>query len=381
MSPPTPAHHASTASDGGGHDRAPRPAPHGGQDRSSRSHGQALVEFALIAPVLLVLLAIAVDAGRMFFTWIEVVNAAREGAAYAAGNPTDTAGIEARIGQEPNVQAQGGAGGITITTTCRDATGIPIACSSAAGGNATGNTVTVQVTRSFGFLTPLVAGLLGDSLPIRGSATAAVFGFLPNGGALAPDDCTDDRTASFTVVASDMTVHLDASATSPNSGRCAIASYDWDLGDGANPFPPVVGTRTSYTYGTPGTYTITLVATNPGGSATASSTVTVPGEAAAPSPTTAPSTAPTPAPSVDAVCSMAPTFTAAQQGNSGNFNFYGAYTGQPAPAIWYWTFGDGSTGYGQVPGRHTYAGGGPYTVTLTISNGSCSASTSRTVSP
>src|SRR5687767_6798107 len=58
-----------------------------------KSRGQALVEFALLAPLMLLLLAVGVDAGRLFFTWIEVVNSSREGAAYAAGNPTDTSGI------------------------------------------------------------------------------------------------------------------------------------------------------------------------------------------------------------------------------------------------------------------------------------------------
>ena len=60
--------------------------------RSLRGHpsrGQAVVEFALILPVFLLLLLIAVDFGRLFFTYIQLNNTAREGAAYAAAQPDD----------------------------------------------------------------------------------------------------------------------------------------------------------------------------------------------------------------------------------------------------------------------------------------------------
>ena len=53
----------------------------------SRSRGQALVELALVTPVLLVLLLGAVDLGRLFYARITVTNAAREGAMMAAKEP------------------------------------------------------------------------------------------------------------------------------------------------------------------------------------------------------------------------------------------------------------------------------------------------------
>ncbi|NUQ56510.1 MAG: pilus assembly protein, partial [Dehalococcoidia bacterium] len=42
--------------------------------------GQALVEFALVLPVMLMMLFALVDFGRGFYTWLVVTNAAREGA-------------------------------------------------------------------------------------------------------------------------------------------------------------------------------------------------------------------------------------------------------------------------------------------------------------
>lgn len=52
-----------------------------------RTRGQAMVEFALVLPILLLLLVLAVDFGRVFFQWVGVTNASRIAANYAARNP------------------------------------------------------------------------------------------------------------------------------------------------------------------------------------------------------------------------------------------------------------------------------------------------------
>jgi hypothetical protein len=58
------------------------------QRRAPRSLlGQSLVEFALLLPLLLLLLLGAIDFGRVFFGWVAVNNAARVGADYAATQP------------------------------------------------------------------------------------------------------------------------------------------------------------------------------------------------------------------------------------------------------------------------------------------------------
>jgi Flp pilus assembly protein TadG len=58
------------------------------KDRSQRaSRGQALVEFAILLPLLALLLVMAIDFGRVFFGWVSITNAARIGADYAAQFP------------------------------------------------------------------------------------------------------------------------------------------------------------------------------------------------------------------------------------------------------------------------------------------------------
>ena len=54
-----------------------------------RGRGQALTEFALARPVMLLLL-LAVDFGRLFFSYIAVNNAAREATYYAAAHAADS---------------------------------------------------------------------------------------------------------------------------------------------------------------------------------------------------------------------------------------------------------------------------------------------------
>lgn len=58
--------------------------------------GQALVEFTMILPILLILLFGLIDFGRAFYTWMIVTNAAREGARIAAVQANQSA-VQARI--------------------------------------------------------------------------------------------------------------------------------------------------------------------------------------------------------------------------------------------------------------------------------------------
>jgi len=355
------------------HDAASPPAPRAG--RARRGRGQATVEFALLLPMLLLLLLFALDFGRLFFSYVQVTNAAREGAAYAAGNPTDPTGISAAAAREVSTQGQAGEGALTVAPTCYDVVGIPIDCSAAAAGSGSGNTITVVASEAFTFMTPMINGFLGGGLNVSASASSAVLQLAASGGS-APSTCQALPNPSFTVNVTGLTVSLDASASTPTGGQCAIASYDWDMGTGTDPVPPVTGKTATYTYAAGGTYTITLTVGNPAGTATETATVTVGVVATptpSPSPTATPGPTPTPAPTPTAapVCNYVANITSSETGHSGKFSFTGAYTGQPAPTSWSWTFGDGTTSNLQNPPQHDYSGSGPWTVRLTIQGPSC----------
>ncbi len=70
---------------------------------------QALVEFALLLPLLLVLIIGAMDLGRVFYFKIILTNAAREGANYLSRNPADYSNTLSAIITE------GDSSGVTIT--------------------------------------------------------------------------------------------------------------------------------------------------------------------------------------------------------------------------------------------------------------------------
>lgn len=83
-------------------DSSPASAAKGGPIRVARrrqkSRGQSLVEFAVMLPLLVLILALAADFGRAFTAYITISSAAREGAAYgmlSTANSTNTAGIQA----------------------------------------------------------------------------------------------------------------------------------------------------------------------------------------------------------------------------------------------------------------------------------------------
>jgi Flp pilus assembly protein TadG len=72
----------------------PRPGRH------ARQRGQALVEFALITPVLIVFVLLTVDVGRAYWESIDAAGAARAGV--RMGIISDTSDIGSAIRDEPN---------------------------------------------------------------------------------------------------------------------------------------------------------------------------------------------------------------------------------------------------------------------------------------
>ena len=63
-----------------------------GPARSSSRRGQALVEFALVAPMFFLLLFGIIEAGRFIFYYETLNNATREGARYAIVNGANSIG-------------------------------------------------------------------------------------------------------------------------------------------------------------------------------------------------------------------------------------------------------------------------------------------------
>lgn len=65
--------------------------------RNKSERGQSLVELALSMVILMYLLAGAVELGIALFQYIQLRDAAQDGALYGSLNPTETANIKSRV--------------------------------------------------------------------------------------------------------------------------------------------------------------------------------------------------------------------------------------------------------------------------------------------
>jgi TadE-like protein len=128
--------------------------------------GQALVETALIFPIILILLLGAIDLGRLFFSYVTLHQAARVAANAASVDPaTITADVPDLIADENAVMNCG-----TLDA--------PVLVYSRAGAPITnaeiGDYAQVEVSCSFELITPLATQLFGGPMEMRARASFPV---------------------------------------------------------------------------------------------------------------------------------------------------------------------------------------------------------------
>jgi Flp pilus assembly protein TadG len=282
--------------------------------RRRPSRGQAIVELALVLPLMLVLLAAAGDLARLFHSRIIVANAARAGALEAARHPTSfVAGMPCdastnRIMCAVRTESEGSFVSVTpsdVTLLC-----VPTPCAEALG-----NTVTVTVSAEFDLLTPLLSSFFGgQEIGLTSSATAqiAVQPVIagPSSGPSATPSPTPTPTPSPTPTpdpSSTPTPTPDPTPTpsptpvcfppvadflfAPGSGKkkqtefqftdlstsdplCPL-TWSWNFGDGGGSSSTSTLQNPTHMYQAKGDYTITLVVSNAGGSDSRSRPVTV----------------------------------------------------------------------------------------------------------
>jgi Flp pilus assembly protein TadG len=121
--------------------------------------GANLVEFALVLPLLVLLLAGVADFGRAFNNYIIITNASREGARYGSRFPTVQSGIEqAAIQEAGNWGVNLVPADITIDTT----------------GISPGSRISVMVTFQF---PTILGGVVGvNDLTLSATTQMIIFG-------------------------------------------------------------------------------------------------------------------------------------------------------------------------------------------------------------
>jgi Flp pilus assembly protein TadG len=137
--------------------------------------GQSAVEFAMILPVLIVLLLVALDFARLYNMGLAVTDAARAGAQYGAQNPATAVNVlaieQAACNSMPNVACTPGTNAIA-SSFCQ-CSGTTVSCTSP-GTCATYVQNFVQVTTSATFSTIVPYPGIPSSIPLTGSATMQV---------------------------------------------------------------------------------------------------------------------------------------------------------------------------------------------------------------
>ncbi len=135
--------------------------------KAGEGDGQSLVELALLLPILILILAGALDLARVYDAYVSITNAAREGARYAAAHPTDDgSGILNAVDRE---LTNTGISGVTVTHACSTYLGnTPLDCASAQPQDR----IQVSVSYPFRFVTLLILGL--NSITMSNSVTMAV---------------------------------------------------------------------------------------------------------------------------------------------------------------------------------------------------------------
>ncbi len=152
------------------------------KDRHSR--GQGMVEFALVLPLLALLLLLAIDFGRVFFGWVGLQNAARIGANYAAmypdadwNDPTDSRRLEYidRISDD------------TAGINCTLPNPLPVPTFPA--GTDVGDDAVVDLTCNFDVITPFIGAVTGDLIQLNASSTFPIrVGIVGSTGGGAPPE-------------------------------------------------------------------------------------------------------------------------------------------------------------------------------------------------
>jgi hypothetical protein len=131
-----------------------------------KENGQSMVELAITITFLMILLAGTVDLGRAFFTWLGMRDAAQEGASYASINPTDDAGIAARMKYNYDQVIRDPSAVVNV--------GIQFTGPKCLAANPSVVTVTIYYT-NFKITMPFLGMILGDTIPIHATINDTII--------------------------------------------------------------------------------------------------------------------------------------------------------------------------------------------------------------
>lgn len=128
-----------------------------------REDGQAMVEFALILPIFLLILCGIIDFGWLFYNQLSLNNACREGARYAVVHTAENADTGAIINHIENT-----------STTVFANDGVDITVEYTLPADPTSGDVKVSMQADISFFTPVLSTVLGKEKTITSTVIMKV---------------------------------------------------------------------------------------------------------------------------------------------------------------------------------------------------------------
>jgi PKD repeat protein len=327
--------------------RASTPDRHRHRHRRSAPRGQSLVEFAIVLPILLLLTLVALDFGRVYLGWINLQSMSRIAANLAANNPTawqggGDAAVKAKYQNQIRSDAAATNCQLPLVAGVRTAPAPMFVDTN--GNGATddlGDSASVSLSCTFDLITPGIKNVVGNNITVSASTVFPVSAGMTS--AMGGGPVGTAPNAAFT--------GNGTLAPSPLSGTVPFAVQFRDT-SGGNPtswlwtFPDDSTTSTLqdplvHTFTSPGTYVVTMQATNALGTSTESMGITVV------NPTT-----------VD----FNYTLSSPNAPSSATFT----NNSSPGGTAYAWTFGSGEGSSTQQNPTHVYSTSGTYDVTLTV---------------
>lgn len=143
----------------------------------NNERGQSLVELSISLLVLLYLLSGAVEFGIAFFQFVQLRDAAQEGALYASmmtSRPSVdpiVARVRAASSTPIDLAVDSGPQAVNVNVTSKDTSGASQAISSACEGDS----ITVEVSYDHHVFMPFMSKIIGPTVPLHATVTDTVL--------------------------------------------------------------------------------------------------------------------------------------------------------------------------------------------------------------
>lgn len=131
--------------------------------RIKSERGQSLVELAISIVILVYLLAGAVEFGLAFFQFVQLRDAAQEGALYGSMNPSDSTNIELRVRNASTSPINLlDTSKVTVTRTI-------------IGAECEGNGIEIKVAFNHRVFMPFMSQFIGNEIPLVATVTDTIL--------------------------------------------------------------------------------------------------------------------------------------------------------------------------------------------------------------